>query len=248
MVTLMSIGIAPVAAAALQTRFADMKAVGGMIGTSVSALFLFLLAFFNLLILISVWRAFRAVKRGEALKEQDLDLLLNNRGVLSRLFRPLFRLASRSWHLFPMGLLFGLGFRYRHRGGAVRAIGGGRRQKACRSGPSWCSPRCSPPGMSLVDTTDGILMLGAYGWAFTKPIRKLYYNMTITLVSVIVAVVIGGIEALGLIADKLGLEGGLWDVIGELNAHFGMLGHVIIGVFVLSWLISMVVYRVRRYR
>lgn len=244
-VTLMSIGIA-VAAAALQTRFADMKAVGGMIGTSVSALFLFLLAFFNLLILISVWRAFRAVKRGEALKEQDLDLLLNNRGVLSRLFRPLFRLASRSWHLFPMGLLFGLGFDT----ATEVALFGLSAAEAAKGVPFWTImvfPALFTAGMSLVDTTDGILMLGAYGWAFTKPIRKLYYNMTITLVSVVVAVVIGGIEALGLIADKLGLEGGLWDVIGELNAHFGMLGYVIIGVFVLSWLISMVVYRVRRY-
>ncbi|MGO4326072.1 HoxN/HupN/NixA family nickel/cobalt transporter [Cupriavidus sp. 2TAF22] len=244
-VTLMSIGIA-VAAAALQTRFADMKAVGGMIGTSVSALFLFLLAFFNLLILISVWRAFRAVRRGEALKEQDLDLLLNNRGFLARLFRPLFRLASRSWHLFPMGLLFGLGFDT----ATEVALFGLSAAEAAKGVPFWTImvfPALFTAGMSLVDTTDGILMLGAYGWAFTKPIRKLYYNMTITLVSVVVAVVIGGIEALGLIADKLGLEGGLWDVVGELNAHFGMLGYVIIGVFVLSWLVSMVVYRVRRY-
>ena len=122
--------------------------------------------------------------------------------------------------------------------------------EAAKGVPFWTImvfPALFTAGMSLVDTTDGILMLGAYGWAFTKPIRKLYYNMTITLVSVIVAVVIGGIEALGLIADKLGPEGGLWDVVGALNAHFGMLGYVIIGVFVLSWLVSMVVYRVQRY-
>lgn len=244
-VTLMSIGIA-IAAAALQSHFGEMKAVGGLIGTSVSALFLFLLAFFNLLILASVWRAFRAVKRGETLRAQDLDLLLNERGVLARWFRPLFRLASRSWHLFPMGLLFGLGFDT----ATEVALFGLSAAEAAKGVPFWTImvfPALFTAGMSLVDTTDGILMLGAYGWAFTKPIRKLYYNMTITLVSVIVAVVIGGIEALGLIADKLGLEGGLWDVVGALNAHFGMLGYVIIGVFVLSWLVSMVVYRVRRY-
>ncbi|MGO4303588.1 MULTISPECIES: HoxN/HupN/NixA family nickel/cobalt transporter [unclassified Cupriavidus] len=244
-VTLMSIGIA-LAAAALQSRFAEMKSVGSMISTSMSALFLFLLAFFNLLILLSVWRAFRAVKRGETLRAQDLDLLLSEHGVMARLFRPLFRLASRSWHLFPMGFLFGLGFDT----ATEVALFGISAAEAARGVPFWTImvfPALFTAGMSLVDTTDGVLMLGAYGWAFTKPIRKLYYNMTITLVSVVVAVVIGGIESLGLIADKLGLEGGLWDVIGALNDHFGMLGYVIIGVFVVSWLVSLAVYRLRGY-
>lgn len=244
-VTLMSLGIA-LAAAALQSRFVEMKAVGSMISTSMSAMFLFLLAFFNLLILNSVWRAFRAVKRGEALHAQDLDLLLSEHSVMARLFRPLFRLASRSWHLFPMGFLFGLGFDT----ATEVALFGMSAAEAAKGVPFWTImvfPALFTAGMSLVDTTDGVLMLGAYGWAFTKPIRKLYYNMTITLVSVVVAVVIGGIETLGLIANKLELEGGIWDVISALNEHFGMLGYVIIGVFVVSWLISLLVYRIRRY-
>jgi len=104
-------------------------------------------------------------------------------------------------------------------------------------------PALFTAGMSLVDTTDGVLMLGAYGWAFTKPIRKLYYNLTITFVSVLVAVLVGGIEALGLIADRLNLEGPFWDFINSLNDHFGSLGYVIIAIFVVSWLVSIAVYR-----
>ena len=105
--------------------------------------------------------------------------------------------------------------------------------------------RCA--AMTLVDTTDGVLMLGAYGWAFVKPIRKLYYNMTITFVSVLVALLIGGIEALGLVADRLDLEGPFWRLVGALNGNFGSLGYLIIGLFVASWLISALIYRLRRY-
>jgi high-affinity nickel-transport protein len=108
-------------------------------------------------------------------------------------------------------------------------------------------PALFTAGMSLVDTTDGVLMVRAYGWAFIKPIRKLYYNMTITLVSILVALVIGGVEALGLIGSKLGLDGGFWRTIGDLNENFGALGYLIIAIFLLSWMISVAVYRFRRY-
>ena len=101
--------------------------------------------------------------------------------------------------------------------------------------------------MSLVDTTDSVLMLRAYGWAFVKPIRKLYYNMTITFVSVLVALIVGGIEALGLIAGTLSLDGTFWRMIGALNDNFGSLGYLIIAVFAISWLVSAVVYRLKRY-
>jgi len=108
-------------------------------------------------------------------------------------------------------------------------------------------PALFTAGMTLIDTTDGILMLGAYGWAFTKPIRKLYYNLTITFVSVLVAVLIGGIEALGLLADRLNLEGPFWACIGALNDNFGSLGYLIIAIFIASWLISIAVYRLARF-
>ena len=101
--------------------------------------------------------------------------------------------------------------------------------------------------MTLVDTTDSVLMLGAYGWAFVKPIRKLYYNMTITFVSILIALVVGSIEALGVIGDKLGLEGRFWVAIGAMNDHFGTIGYVIIGIFVLSWIVSFAIYRIKGY-
>ena len=110
-------------------------------------------------------------------------------------------------------------------------------------------PALFTAGMSLMDTTDSILMLGAYGWAFVKPIRKLYYNLTITAVSVIIAVVVGGLEVLNLIGDRLGLTagGGFWGAIGAINDNFGALGFIIVGIFVLSWLISFAVYRAKGY-
>ncbi|MGH9741296.1 MAG: HoxN/HupN/NixA family nickel/cobalt transporter, partial [Candidatus Acidiferrum sp.] len=102
-------------------------------------------------------------------------------------------------------------------------------------------------GMSLIDTTDNVLMLGAYGWAFVKPIHKIYYNMTITFVSVIVALVVGGIEALGLLAQQMNLQGAFWDLVGRLNNNFGTLGYFIIGVFAMSWVVSVAIYRWRRF-
>jgi len=110
-------------------------------------------------------------------------------------------------------------------------------------------PALFTAGMSLMDTSDSILMLGAYGWAFVKPIRKLYYNLTITAVSVIVAVVVGGLEVLNLIGDQLGLTdgGGFWGAIGAINDNFGTLGYIIVGIFIVSWLISFIFYRAKGY-
>jgi len=233
-------------ATALTTRFDALRGIGGLIGTSISAMFLFVLAFANLVVLASVIRTFRAVRRGEPLVETDLDLLLNNRGFLSRLLRPLFKLVSRSWHLYPVGFLFGLGFDT-----ATEVALFGISAAQASHGVSFWSVLVLPilftAGMSLVDTTDGILMLGAYRWAFVRPMRKLYYNITITFVSVVLAVLIGGIEVLGLLQDRLGLKGVFWDAIGSLNEHFGLLGYIVIGVFIVSWIVSIAIYKLRRY-
>jgi nickel/cobalt transporter (NiCoT) family protein len=193
-----------------------------------------------------VWRAFNRVRRGEPYDADDLDILLNNRGLLARLFRPMFRLVSNPVWMLPLGFLFGLGF---DTATEVSLLGISASQ-AAQGLSIWIVlvfPVLFAAGMSLVDTTDGVLMLGAYDWAFVRPIRKLYYNVTITLVSVIVAVLIGGIEALGLLADQVGLKGGFWDVIGSLNDNFNNLGFIIIGVFIVAWLASFVIYRIKRY-
>ena len=185
-VVFLSIGVA-FAASALTSRFNSMKAVGGVISTSASALFLFAIALINILVLISVYRTFQAVKRGEPFAEDDFDILLNKRGFLSRIFRPLFRLVTKSWHMLAIGFLFGLGFDTATEV-ALFGISSAQAANGMSFGSIMVFPALFTAGMSLVDTTDGVLMLGAYGWAFMKPIRKLYYNMTITAVSVVVAV------------------------------------------------------------
>ena len=240
-VILAAAGVAATATV-LSAHFEQFKNVGGVIGTSVSALFLFVIATANLFILRSVWRTWKHVRAGRRYVDEDFDILLNSRGVLARLFRPLFRLVTQSWHMFPLGFLFGLGF---DTATEVALLGISATQAA--QGVSMWSimvfPALFAAGMSLIDTTDGVLMLGAYDWAFVKPIRKLYYNLTITLVSVVVAFLVGGIEALGLIGDKLSLTGWFWGGIGALNENSNNLGFIIIGVFIAAWIVSIVIYR-----
>jgi len=235
-----------VTALSLQHRLDAARHIGGVVGTLVSTLFLFAIAIVNMIVLRSVYLAFRRVRRGERYVEEDFDLLLGSRGFLSRLFRPMFSLIRQSWHMYPLGILFGLGF------DTATEIGllGISASEAARGLSLWSVlvfPALFAAGMSLVDTTDNVLMLGAYGWAFVKPIRKIYYNMTITFISVIVAVMVGGIEALGLIADQFHFHGSFWAFIGTLNENFGTLGYVIIGLFVLSWIVSIWFYKWRRF-
>jgi high-affinity nickel-transport protein len=233
-------------ALALQHRLDTVRAIGGLVGTLVSIAFLFGLAAMNLVILRSIWLTFVRVRAGEPYVEEDLDLLLGNRGLLARIFRPMFNLITRSWHMYPLGFLFGLGFDTATEIG-VLGISAAEASKGLPMGSILIFPVLFAAGMSLIDTTDNILMLGAYGWAFVKPIRKLYYNLTITSVSVIVALVIGGIEALGLLVDRFGWKGSVWDTVVRLNENFGTLGYFIVGIFVLSWIASVAFYKWRRF-
>ena len=244
-VILASVAIA-VAAHALGDQFAAIRAVGGILGTSISALFLFAIALANLLVLASVVRAFRRVRGGEALREEDLDTLLGKRGWLARLFRPLFRMVSHSWHLYLIGLLFALGFETASEV-SLFGLSAAEASNGLSTTTILVFPALFAAGMTLVDTTDGILMLGAYGWAYMKPIRKLYYNITITAVSVLVALVVGGIEALGLVGDQLALDGAFWRGIATVNDDFGMLGYGIVALFAASWAVSVLLYRLKGY-
>ncbi len=176
-----------------------------MIGTLVSALFLFAIAIVNIVVLASIYRAFARVRDGAPYVDEDFDLLLASRGFLARLFRPMFAMIRRSWHMYPLGVLFGLGFDTATEIGLL-GISAAEASRGLASRSILVFPVLFAAGMSLIDTTDNILMLGAYGWAFIKPVRKLYYNITITFVSVVVALVVGGIEALGLLAGQLHLE------------------------------------------
>src|SRR5262249_32948676 len=155
--------------------------------------------------------------------EQEFDLLLSGRGFLSRIFRPLFRMVTASWQMFAIGLLFGLGFDTATEI-SLFTVAAGQASGGLNFSTVMIFPALFTAGMTLVDTTDSVLMTGAYGWAFLNPMRKIWYNLTITAISVVVALLIGGIEVLGLLADKLSLEGTFWSAIGDLNeslANFG---------------------------
>jgi high-affinity nickel-transport protein len=234
------------ATAAFQNKIDAFRSIGGVAGTLVSASFLFAIAIMNIFILVAIYKTFRTVKAGGAYAEEDLNTLLSGGGFISRIFRPLFRSISKSWHMYPLGLLFGLGFDTATEIGLLGLSAAGASQ-----GMSLWSilvfPALFTAAMSLVDTTDSVLMLKAYGWAFVRPVRKLYYNMTMTFVSVLVALIIGSLETLNLIGDKLELKGSFWEAVGAINDNFGIFGYVIIGVFVGTWAISMLFYRLMDY-
>ncbi len=234
-------------AVALKERFHALSSWGNIFGTLVSAFFLLTIAVMNLLVLLSIIATFQRVKAGGSYSDEDLNILLAQRGFFGRIFRGLFEIVNHSWQMYFVGFLFGLGFDTATEVGLL-----GIAASASHGLPIWSImvfPALFTAGMALVDTTDSILMLGAYGWAFMKPMRKLFYNITITSVSVLVAVLVCGIETLGLIQRECSLAGRFWNPIAAINGDtaFGMLGYTIIGVFLAAWLISVAVYKLNRY-
>jgi nickel/cobalt transporter (NiCoT) family protein len=232
--------------AAAVRNFSNVSAISGLIGTGISALFLFAIAVINILVLWEIFQTFQKVKRGEEYNEETLEEFLNQRGLMARFFRPLLRMTNKSWKMYPIGVLFGLGFDTATEVGilSISAV------LATKGLPIWSIllfPALFTVGMCLLDTTDSILMLGAYGWAFVKPVRKLYYNMNITLVSVLVALLVGTIEVLSIVGSQLNLAGPFWDYLDDLSNNFGTIGYLIVGLFVVSWLASTIIYKVRRY-
>jgi high-affinity nickel-transport protein len=214
--------------AAMRDRLETFRAVGSVIGTSVSAVFLLLIALVNLVILRDVWRRFRQVAGGGAPGAGDPDAPVAGGGPLALLCRPLFRAVTRSWHMFPLGFLFGLGF---DTATEVGLLGIAAAQTAHGLSP-WqilVFPALFTAGMALVDTADSVLMVEAYGWAFVRPLRKLWYNLVITAASVVVALLIGGSEAFGLLA---GLD-------EDLTGY----GLAVVVVFLLAWGCSAAVSR-----
>ena len=153
-------------------------------------------------------------------------------------------MVTRSWHLYPVGMLFGIGF---DTATEIGLLGISAAEAAKGTSPLLVMvfPVLFTVGMALVDTVDSVLMVGAYGWAFVDPLRKLWYNLTITAASVLVAVLIGGIELLGLLVDRFGLDGGIWTVVADLNADMANFGFVVVALFAVSWLVSAAIYRWR---
>jgi high-affinity nickel-transport protein len=231
-----------VSAAYVKTNLPHMQALGSLIGTSVSGSFLIILAVINLGVLADMYRTWRRVTRGGTYDEAAIDAYLGQRGVLARLFRPMLRIVTKSWHMYAVGLLFGLGFDTATEVGIL-----GMSASAGAGGmPVWLIlllPLLFTAGMALVDTTDGVAMLGAYGWAYIRPVRKLYYNMNITLISALVALSIGGVELLHAVGSQLGASGGIWDWAGSVA--FAGLGYYIVGICLMSWGVSILVYKLR---
>ncbi len=182
------------------------------------------------------------MRRGEY-DEENLDQLLLNRGFISRFFRPLYRLINKSWHVYPLGFLFGLSFDTASEI-ALLAISANLSSQAVPFAVILSLPILFAAGMSLMDTADGVFMTTAYHWAFSTPLRKIYYNLSVTGLSVIAALFIGLIELAQIITPKLGLNSGIWGWIQNLN--FGGIGYLLVGLFVLAWGISYLLWKVLR--
>jgi high-affinity nickel-transport protein len=221
------------------SRLHDMTA---LIGTTVSGVFLYLIAAVNLVVLVGIWKVFRRMRSGRY-DEAALEEQLNNRGFMNRLLGRVMKSITKPWQMYPLGLLFGLGFDTATEIALLVLAGSG-----AASGLPWYAiltlPVLFAAGMSLLDTIDGSFMNFAYGWAFSKPVRKVYYNLTVTGLSVAVALLIGTVELLGLLAGRLGLHGPFWDWISGLDLN--LLGFVIVGLFVATWVVALVVWKVGR--
>ncbi len=214
----------------------------GLIGTTVSGAFLYLIAGINVVILLGIVRVFREMRRGhydEAALEEQLD----NRGFMNRIFGRLMKSITKEWQMYPVGVLFGLGFDTATEVALLVLAG-----TSAAAGLPWYAILCLPvlfaAGMSLFDTIDGSFMNFAYGWAFSRPVRKVYYNITITGLSVAVALIIGTVELLGLLSGQLNWNGPFWDWINGLDIN--TLGFVIVGLFVITWALSLLIWRVGR--
>jgi high-affinity nickel-transport protein len=232
-----------VAARAVSSGIPTLQAWGGAIGAGVSGTFLWAIGVLNLLVLLDILRIYRDLKRGSYDRER-LEQRLLDRGFMNRFF--IGRLAGgirSSWQMYPLGALFGLGFDTASEVG-VLALAAGVATHHVPVLAIVSLPLLFAAGMSLMDTIDGAFMSHAYGWAFANPIRKVYYNITVTGLSVAVALLVGTVELLQVVVSKLGLDDGVWGVVSRLD--FGLLGYAIVGLFVATWVVSLLVWKTRR--
>jgi nickel/cobalt transporter (NiCoT) family protein len=213
--------------------------VTNVVGTSVSGFFLYVIAALNVVILIGIIKVFRDMRSGR-FKEEELDAQLDKRGLMNRILGPLARQVDAGWKIYPIGVLFGLGFDTATEIALLVLAG-----TAVVSGLPFYAilslPILFAAGMCLFDTADGCFMNFAYDWAFAKPVRKVYYNLTITGLSVFVAFFIGTVELLGLLGQEIGLSGGFWTFMGNFNINKA--GYVIVGVFVVTWIIALGIWK-----
>jgi nickel/cobalt transporter (NiCoT) family protein len=217
---------------------------GAVVGTLISGAFLFVIGIVNVIIVVDVYRIFRGL-RDRRLDQQALDDQMDKRGFLYRYFGKLFKVVNEPWQIYPIGVLFGLGF---DTATEVLVISVALKLSYSGAFPLWAVlilPALFTCGMVLSDTSDGISMRYAYGWAFSKPIRKVFYNLTLTVISVLVAFVIGGVELLQVLSAQLGWSGPFWTAVQTLD--FETLGIAIVVLFLACWAVAMGIYRYKRY-
>ncbi|MBO0682644.1 MAG: HoxN/HupN/NixA family nickel/cobalt transporter [Candidatus Dormibacteraeota bacterium] len=220
----------------------ELNRLGGLLGTSVSGVFLVVIGVLNLLILLDILRLYRRMRRGQYDRD-GLQQELVAGGLMTRIFGRAFRVVSSSWHMYPIGFLFGLGFDTASEV-ALLAVSAGAAANGVPFGAVISLPLIFAAGMSLMDTADGAFMSKAYSWAFSNPIRKVFYNLTVTSLSVFVALFVGLVELSQILIKTLDLEGSVFAFVADLN--FGVLGFVIVGAFVATWAVALFVFKVRR--
>jgi len=230
-------------AAAVKQELPQLQNMGGIIGASVSGVFLWIIGILNFLVLLDILKVWGQAKTGKH-SHAHLDELLSQRGFMNRLFGGrLQKVINHSWQMYPLGLLFGLGFDTASEVGLL-AMTAGASTGNLPVPAVLALPVLFAAGMSLMDTTDGVLMVKAYNWAFLNPVRKVYYNITTTGLSVAVALVIGTIELLQVMINMLDLKGPFFDYVANLD--FGILGYFIVGIFLLAWGLSVGIWKFYR--
>ncbi|MGZ4625797.1 MAG: Nickel transporter NicT [Kineosporiaceae bacterium] len=238
---LLSLGVKALAGQ-VENDQSTLQQTTGLIGTTVSGVFLLVIGVLNLFVLRGILGVFRRMRSG-AFDEDSLEAHLNNRGFMNRILGGATRAVTKPWHMYPVGLLFGLGFDTATEVSLLVLAGG-----AAAFALPWYAilvlPVLFAAGMSLLDTIDACFMNFAYGWAFSKPVRKVYYNITVTALSVAVALIIGGVEIISILVDKLGIDSGPLAWIAGLDLNY--VGYAIVGLFVVTWIVALAVWRCAR--
>ena len=241
LVFLLSLGVKALVGQ-VEDNGSSLQQTTGLIGTSISGVFLILIGVLNLVVLRQILGVFRRMRHGDY-DEEALEEHLNNRGLMNRILGGATKAVTKPWHMYPVGLLFGLGFDTATEVSLLVLAGG-----AAAFALPWYAlltlPVLFAAGMSLLDSIDGCFMNFAYGWAFSKPVRKVYYNITITGLSVLVALVIGGVEIISILTEKLGITSGPLAWIGGLDLNH--VGYAIVGMFALTWVVALLVWRFAR--
>jgi high-affinity nickel-transport protein len=228
----------------MTTVLPQLRSAGGLIGTTVSGLFLYIIGIVNLIVLVDMVRVFASLRRGEY-DPEGLESRLVQRGWMNRWFGGLFRVVTRPRHMYWVGLLFGLGFDTATEVGLLTTAGVAASQ-ALPLTAILVLPVVFAAGMSLLDSADGVMMCGAYGWAFANPLRKIFYNLTITGLSVIVALFVGTIELVSIVTDRLlDLHSGIWGMFQRMDSQ--RMGLAVAGLFLVCWAVSVALWRVGRF-